>query len=155
VAPKDITVFRLRKFLPDDPAIYQSAGAQIVLLKGVALTAIIQFYQFHAAWQRDVRNIADECQGEGKAVSAAQVKFLARRLRQTLEPGLAALGEMAKQVLSADQFAADSIAAGDNLFPQDHPNAGKPLRERIRLILEKTNDADKTAEAASGSGVGA
>jgi hypothetical protein len=69
-------VFRLRKFMPDDPLIFRSAGAQIVLLKGNAPARTIQFYEFLASWQRDIRNTAEEYQG--KPIDADQVRVLAR-----------------------------------------------------------------------------
>lgn len=133
-SPQDIPVFRVRKFVPERPIIYPSAGVQIASL--TAAQAIIEFYFRLAAWERDIRNSADAF--DGARVPSDHVRFLANRLRETLEPGKRALDAVSESITNAEQIEREAIAESDRLFPEVHPNKDKTLRERIDLMLRET-----------------
>lgn len=133
----DMPAFRLRKFTPEPPIIYPAAAAQIAMLEGAA-SAIIEFYIFLAAWRRDIENTVKEM--EGSRANQSQLSPLAKRLRQTLRPGLDALQALRGQVPNAEQVERDAIAGLDRLS-KDHPNKGKSLRERIEIALSETEQS--------------
>lgn len=141
LSPKAMEGARLRKFAPEPPIIYPALAPQIAIFKNDVGQALIRFYIFLSAWQKNIEISADEItslKAPGAHISARQVLQLARRLRNTLKPGLDILEKLGPLVPGAEQIELDAIVELDNLFPEDHPNAGKPLRERILIELNKT-----------------
>jgi hypothetical protein len=112
-----------------------------------AAQAVVDFYNSLSSWERDLENTAPDTTGFVGLVSAGQIGFLAKRLRQTLRPGDIALEKVGEKVPNAELIAMAAIAERDRLFSQFHPNAGKPVRERISLMLSATEEKRK-AEAA-------
>jgi hypothetical protein len=70
------------------------------------------------------------------------MRFLAKRLRQTLGPGDRVLEKLGTKVHNPEEIAKAAIAERDRLFPADHPNRGKPVRKRIALMLATTKETD-------------
>jgi hypothetical protein len=130
----------LQKFTPQPPVIFQGAGSKIAKLPGTASRSVISYYHFYEAWHRDVSYITAECLQTGERVQADQLRFLARRLRQTLEPALAALSALRQYEPEIDAMTAEFLAPNDKLFPGAHPHAGKPAFERIQIALTETQD---------------
>ena len=138
--PQNMDIARLRRFAPDPPVIYPSVAAQIATFRSDAIQSLILFYAFLAAWQRDIESTADECVRHSSAVLPDHVRRLARRLRNTLKPGQDILEKLSGRVPGAEQIELDAIAELDRLFPEKHPNAGKPLRERISIALRESDN---------------
>ena len=141
--PVNMDVFRLRKFVAESPVIFPSVGAKIALLDDHAAQALIDFYVSLASWKRDVENTADAAQAQPilKVAGQGQVQFLARRLRQTLEPGRRALEALSPRVPGFEEIERNATLDGDRNFAEAHPSAGKLYRERIRLMLNATEEA--------------
>jgi hypothetical protein len=130
-----MTSFRLRKFAPVPPLIYTSTAGQLALLENGAPQALIKFYFRLAAWQRDVENIASDCDFNNKgAVPPQLVQFLAQRLHQTLAPGLKALGALSPLVEQHERIEAAAIAGYD--APQARTTSKGGLRDRIAALTE-------------------
>jgi hypothetical protein len=140
--PESMDVFRLRKFVPEPPVIFPSVGARIALLEDEAAQALIDFYVALAAWKRDLENTAEQALAQPipTTVNPSYVKFLARRLRQTLEPGQRALEALSKQVPGSEEIERNATRDGDRYFHWKHPNKGKLYRQRIEAARDATLD---------------
>ena len=137
--PRDTEVLRVAKFAPEAPVIYPAVASQIAALDRNAVRAIIHFYTFLAAWRREIQDVvARYSAAAALRVPQIDVARLASRIRMTLEPGYEALALLGPQVPDAEQIELEAIAVLDRLFPESHPNAGKPLRERIEIVLRET-----------------
>lgn len=82
----------------------------------------------------------EESERAGRGVGHGPVRLLAGRLQRTLRPGQKALEALASRVPRAEQIERDAMRNSDSLFPKDHPNAGKTVRERIELILNAAGE---------------
>lgn len=87
---------RIQKFRPTDPVIYPSMGEKLGLVKGDALANVIKFYSSLDAWGRDMEYW--QVRASGTLVGKEDVKMLARRLGETLQPALNALETLGKYV---------------------------------------------------------
>jgi hypothetical protein len=134
--PVQMAIFRALKFVPDPPVIYPAVAPQIALLKDEAAQAIIDFYFSLDAWRRDLENATAEYQRVGgMELTPKDVKFLAKRLQQTLSPGKRALEALAPDIAAADEIERNALKEPDATFADKHPNAGKTIRERIAILL--------------------
>jgi hypothetical protein len=134
-------VFRLRKFVPEPPVIYPAVAPKIGTLEDDEAQAVIAFYIALAAWRRDIENNADEFQQQGNEdVDEVRIRHLALRLRETLEPGHRALNTLSRYVPDAKRIEIEALKDADKRWRQLHPNAGKPIRERITIMLNSTAD---------------
>jgi len=132
--PGNMGSFRLRKFSPVTPIIYSSTAGQLAMLENEAPQALIKFYYCLAAWQRDIENIAAESQQNKGAVAPEAVQFLARRVHQTLVPGLKALEALSPLVDKPEKIEAAAIAGYDDMG-KTAPAKGS-LRDRIVACLK-------------------
>jgi hypothetical protein len=132
----EVDSFRLRKFLPDRPIIFEASASQLAILGGEAPQAMLKFYYRLAAWRRDLDNIAAQSdRGDGK-VDPKTVNFLAKRLYQTLMPGLRALEAMQTSVEDHEQIEASALAGYVDYSMTTHPPGS--LREKLmRVAIEK------------------
>lgn len=130
-----ITVDRLRKFIPGPPTVYHAMAPQLALLQTDQTQAVIDFYQAFAAWRRDAEDVANDFQASSE-IPGKRVGFVAERLRRTLPPGKRALEALAKHVSEAEEIEKRAMQDGDQMFPDNHPNKGKTVRERIDLVLQ-------------------
>lgn len=109
------STFRLRKFTPFPPRIFESAGGQMALLEGMAPGAaqsLMHFYFAVAAWQRDIENIANNADSAtGGQVESGRLFLLAYRLGQCLDPGLKALTKLSPMVPEFEQIEDQAIKA--------------------------------------------
>jgi len=129
---------RLRRFSPEQPIIYPALAPQISVFSNEIGQSIIRFYIFLAAWQKDADSTASEYSKSEFSFSFVpqdRVIQLSRRLKNTLTPAKDALEKLGTLVPDAESIELDAIAELDKLFPNRHPNAGKPLRVRIMLAL--------------------
>jgi len=130
---KTMGTFRLRKFSPGPPIIYSSTASQLAILENDAPQALIKFYFRLAAWQRDIENVAAECQQNKDGVDLRAVVVLAKRLQQTLTPGLKALEALAPLVEEHQKIEAAAIAGYDET--RKDVQAKGTLRERIMKLV--------------------
>ncbi|MBI2294487.1 MAG: hypothetical protein HYU76_00235 [Betaproteobacteria bacterium] len=131
-SPGNMDSFRLRKFAPSAPIIYQSTAGHLAILENDAPQALIKFYHFLAAWERDIKNIAAESQNNKGGVAPDAVQFLARRLHQTLAPGLRALQALSSLVDEYAKIEAAAIAGYDDMRRGTRPKG--TLRERMAAL---------------------
>jgi hypothetical protein len=134
-APPKMPAFQVRKFIPEPPVIYPSVAADLALLDDDAAKAIIDFYIALAAWRRDIENLVDEAHPRG-LIDEDGMRLLGMRLRQTLEPARRALEALTRGVANAPEIERDALNNLDAIFPDQHPNAGVPLRERLELAMK-------------------
>jgi hypothetical protein len=125
--------FRLRKFSPESPVIYSSTASQLAILENDAPQALIKFYFRLAAWQRDIKNIVAESQQNKGGVAPEACFFLAKRLHQTLTPGLKALQALAPLVEDHENIEAAAIAGYDET--RMSARGKETLRERILKLI--------------------
>lgn len=130
--PGNMDSFRLRKFAPSAPIIYQSTAGQLAILENDAPQALIKFYHFLAAWERDIENIAAESQNNKGGVAPESVQFLARRVHQTLAPGLRALQALSPLVDEYVKIEAAAISGYDEMRRLPPPKG--TLRERVAAL---------------------
>lgn len=131
--PGNMDSFRLRKFTPSAPIIYQSTAVQLAILEDDAPQALIKFYHFLTAWERDIKNIAAESQNNQGGVAPDAVQFLARRLHQTLAPGLRALQALSPLVDQYAKIEAGALAGYDDMRTGPRPNG--TLRDRMAALI--------------------
>jgi hypothetical protein len=129
----NMTAFRLRKFLPDEPIVYQSTAGQIAMLGNNAAQPLLKFYYRLAAWRRDLENMAEISDGNLVGVGPDSVNFLAKRLRQTLAPGLCALQALEPLVDNYAAIEASAIEGYDIFHPASRPKGA--LRERMERLI--------------------
>lgn len=129
-----VNSFRLRKFIPENPIVYLSSAAQLALLGHDAAQALIKFYYRLAAWRRDLENIAAKSD-DYENVETNDLQLLARRLRETLRPGLMALEAMEPLLEGNDAVEASAIAGYDDYRADAKPTHG--LRNRLRALIEE------------------
>ena len=147
--------FRLRKFAPVPPVHYLAAADRLALLSNDTVQSVIKFYYYLSAWQRDIENLSAELHKKSldrptddTPLDGSKVQFMARRLRQTLKPGLVALKALSASVVGFDEIesiairgydaAYDYFGASDSekrIFDELHPT-NQPLRERIERLLK-------------------
>ena len=142
----EMTPFRVRKFIPNEPIVYRASANQLGLLPKGAATAIIHFYNRLDAWGRDIENRAGE--NEGGRLEADEIYLLSRRIRQTLGPGLRALETLSSQVEDYEQVERAAIAGYDEF--RARPPDTRSLRERVRAAMAgdvvRTEKAEKPGE---------
>lgn len=131
---KEVSVVRLRKFIPIPPTIYPATAGQIGLLNDSAAQAIIRFYVSLAIYQKDMEDTLDYCQQRSpQHVPRQLVAFVAERLRRTLAPGLEALRELSRMVEGHENIEAAAIRDADKLFK--HERSSLTLRQRIEYYV--------------------
>ncbi|NOT38922.1 MAG: hypothetical protein HOP13_00350 [Alphaproteobacteria bacterium] len=137
---------RLSKFIPETPIVYESTANQLALLKGSAPQALVQFYYRVAAWRRDASNMAlslraaeDKTNPNSLAppptLDSADARFLSRRLKETLRPGLDALVALGSLVDNAQGTEDAAIAAHDLVSRPGVVVTEMSLRKRIETLV--------------------
>ena len=134
--------FRLRKFSPEPPIVFPAVASQLAILEGGAPQALIRFYYCLAAWKRDVDNLASEIHVNGGALTSDGCQFLAKRLKQTLRPGLNALEILGRRVEGWERIDAAAIAGYDEYG--DHASTGRTLRERLSIGVLRSLSAARS-----------
>jgi len=142
---KDIDQFRLNKFVPARPIIFEAAASDIALLTGTAPQALIQFYYQVSAWRRDASNFVASLQAiEQKdsgpfasppTLDPAEARFLSQRLKQTLQPGLNALLALGKMVEDSEKVEDAAIASLDHVSRPGAEVSETSLRKRIAELV--------------------
>lgn len=140
--PGSMSSFRLRKFSPEPPIVFPAVASQLAILEGGAPQALIRFYYCLAAWKRDVDNLASEIHVNGGALTSDGCQFLAKRLKQTLRPGLNALEILGRRVEGWERIDAAAIAGYDEYG--DHASAGRTLRERLSIGVLRSLSAARS-----------
>jgi hypothetical protein len=131
--PGQMNTIRLRKFVPVDPIIYPSSASQLGTLGNDAPQALVRFYYQLDAWRRDLENVASDSERNRSGVSFEAISSLAKRVKQTLRPGLRALQALEPLVEDCDSIDASAIAGYDE-FGSDSKSTGT-LRDRITSLL--------------------
>lgn len=131
-----VNVIDLRKFAPNDSLIFSVAAVELALLPGNVPLLLIQFQYRVNALRREIKNIADDSSEDNRVdpIAKRSLKLVGLRFRQTLEPGLNALEELAKMVPDPKQIEAFAIKQYD-ATRQGAPPAGT-LRDRVGILLK-------------------
>jgi hypothetical protein len=108
-----MTVLRVRKFAPEDPVVFLSSASQIALLGTEVAQALVRFYYRLSCWRRDTENVAVYGLLREGIVDPKNVQFLAKRLRQTITPGIRALEALSPLVDDCASIDASSLTSYD------------------------------------------
>ena len=129
----EMTRFRLRKFTPAEPVVYVACAPQLAVLGAGPAQALARFYYHLEAWRRDIGSTLEDGQSSSAKVAASDINFLAKRFRQTLQPGLRALEALAPLVENHLELEATSLA----MYDEQRPTASQRgrLRERITKLI--------------------
>ncbi len=138
--------FRLNKFVPASPMIYEATASQIARLNGTAPQCLIQFYYRVAAWRRDAANMADRLRVRDAERQSAlphrppilpieDARVLASRLKETLEPGFKALVALGELVDKPEDTENAAIEAHDRISRRGLIVSEISLRKRIAMLL--------------------
>jgi len=103
--------FDLRKFIPAPAIIFPATASQLAILGSAVPQTLIRFYYCLAAWGRDLENRAADAQRDNnRNAEPAELRTLANRLRETLDPGLRALEAFAGLIEARERVAIDADA---------------------------------------------
>lgn len=134
--------FDARKFSPEPPFIFMSAGIKVALLDRAIVGCLVKFYQALAVWRTDLKNSADEADARGEAINDERTRLLALRLRWALEAALPAFLALRAEVPHIDELVENAIKQSDGTAfgPKFHSKyIGKRIEERMRLVLSEFN----------------
>jgi hypothetical protein len=135
--PDYVEPSRAQGFTPVPPIIYPALASQFALL-GRDAQKVIEFYVYLEAWRRSIDiKVAAVNAVVGSRLTPTDAQQLAERLRRAVKFGGVALVSLSKGIPDAEQIMLDAIAEADKMFPERHPNKGKPLLDRIRLVLDE------------------
>lgn len=139
---EEMEIPRLKKFAPIPPVIFPALSPHIAMFNNDIGQALIRFYIFLTAWEKDIETTTQQFESIRQNVRPTELHRLARRLRNTLDPGKAVLEGIAKSGLveNPEQIELAAIADLDKLFPDAHPQKGKPLRKRIQIALDESEN---------------
>lgn len=122
----------LRKFTPVEPVIYLATAGQLALLRNAA-QHLMEFHYRLSALRREIESFAADAELSGKVIESSSLKLVARRFRETLQPGSKALDAIAPMVKNAEEIEALARA----LYYEARPNEDlkRTLKQRIDQLL--------------------
>ncbi|MBR1204516.1 MULTISPECIES: hypothetical protein [unclassified Bradyrhizobium] len=123
---------KLLKFVPVEPVIYLSTAGQLALLGGAA-QHLMEFHYRLSALRREIENTAGSADASTKLVEEGALKLVARRFRETLQPGARALDALAP--LARGPIAAEALARALYYEARPHEDLNKTLKQRIDELL--------------------
>jgi hypothetical protein len=137
--------FRLRKFAPEIPLIYEASVGKLGLLPDSVCQPLLDFYYRIGALRRDIENIADKMDNErSKETSQGESKLVAQRFGETLDQAfktLEALETIAPGSVEIEERAKDSY------YESRPKHAKETLRSKLRRLSDEFEASKKAAQS--------